>query len=583
MKFRFYLLLFCLLLLPVSSSAESLRLKIKGVDKELQKILDRALVLPPSLISEGIINKTWLNHYQQQLPDRVSAILEPYGYFHSQVSSRVKEIKPGEYRIKVKIKPGTPLKVTSLSLKVTGPGADLPELNQLLKDFPLHIGDILRQDLYEEGKAALLQGAINLGYFDAEFQQHQILVDRDKRRVNIILHLKSKVRFRFGETIFENRGDYLERFLRRYLTYQEGEYFSRTGLNQTRRKLRDANLFRTIEIRPLRDRAKDHRIPIQISLESSPRHQLFPGIGYGTDSGVRGSLRYRNRNLFHRGHEFQGDLRISEEDQYFITTYTIPDLDSLDRKTRITAGIRNEDNTSYESNKLFSEVEYMRAFRQNLTASLFLRQERERYWIGDDSSRLSHLLMAGGRLNLQLVDNLLTPQRGIQTRLELKGGTDALFSAISLLQLTGNITTIHPLPQQLSLLLRLRGGATWHSNSFSHIPASLRFFPGGGESIRGYKYKSLGPKDDDGQVIGGKHQLIANIELERKITQDWGIILFTDIGNSFNSFSDYRTRQGAGAGVNYYTAVGAINIALARPIDGHGNKYRLSLSVGAEW
>jgi translocation and assembly module TamA len=583
MKFRFYLLLFCIFLLPVSSSAESLRLKIKGVDNELQKVLELALVLPPSLINEGIINKTWLSHYQRQLPDRVSAILEPYGYFYSQVSSQVKEIKSGEYQLKVKIKPGIPLRVTTLKLNVTGPGAALPELNQLLEDFPLHIGDILRQDFYEEGKAAFLQGAINLGYFDAEFQRHQILVNRDKQQVEIILHLDSKERFRFGKTVFENHGDYLERFLHRYITYQEGDYFSRTGLDQTRRKLRDANLFRSIEIHPLRDQAKDHRIPIQISLESSPRHQLFPGIGYGTDSGVRGSLRYRNRNLFHRGHEFQGDLRVSEEDQYFITTYIIPDLDSLNRKTRITAGIRNEDNTSYDSDKLFSEVEYVRSFRENLTASIFLRQERERYWIGDDSSHLSHLLMTGGRLSLQLVDNLLTPRRGVQTRLELKGGTDTLLSDISLLQLTGNITTIHPLPQKLSLLLRLRGGATWHSDSFSQVPASLRFFPGGGESIRGYKYKSLGPEDDDGQVIGGKHQLIANIELERKLTPDWGIVFFTDIGNSFNSISDYHSRQGAGVGLNYYTAFGAIHINLARPIDGHGSKLRLSLSMGAEW
>ena len=583
MKFRFYLLLFCLLLLPVSSSAESLRLKIKGVDGELQKVLDLALVLPSSLISEGIINKTWLSHFQQQLPDRVSAILEPYGYFHSQVSSQVKETKPGEYQLKVKIKPGTPLRITTLKLNVTGPGAALPELNQLLEDFPLHVGDILRQDLYEEGKAAFLQGAINLGYFDAEFQRHQILVDRDKQQVEIILHLDSKGRFRFGKTVFENHDDYPERFLHRYITYQEGDFFSKTGLNQTRRKLRDANLFRSIEIHPLRDQAEGDRIPIQISLESSPRHQLFPGIGYGTDSGARGSLRYRNRNLFHRGHEFQGDLRISEEDQFFITTYIIPDLDSLDRKTRITAGIRNEDNTSYDSDKLFSEVEYVRSFRENLTASIFLRRERERYWIGDDSSDLSHLLMTGGRLSLQLVDDLLTPRRGIQTRLELKGGTETLLSDISLLQLTGNITTIHPLPQQLSLLLRLRGGATWHSDSFSQVPASLRFFPGGGESIRGYKYKSLGPEDDDGQVIGGKHQLIANIELERKLTPDWGIVFFTDIGNSFNSISDYHTRQGAGVGLNYYTAFGAIHINLARPIDGHGSKLRLSLSMGAEW
>ena len=584
MKLRFYLIFFCLLLLPVSSSAESLRLKIKGVDKELQKILDPALVLPPNLISEGVINKTWLTHYQRQLPELVSDILEPYGYFHSQISSQIKEINPGEYQLRVKIKPGTPLQITTLELKLTGPGNNLPELSQLLEEFPLQIGDVLRQDLYEDGKAALLQGAINLGYFDANFQKHQILVNRDKQQVSIILHLESSDRFRFGETFFKDRGDYLEQFLRRYISYQEGETFSQKKLDQTREKMRNANLFRSIEIKPLRNQAINRQIPIQISLKSSPRHQFFPGVGYGSDSGARGSLRYRNLNLFHRGHEFQGDLRISEKDQYFVTTYTIPDMDRLDRLTKLRAGIKNEDNTSYESDKLFSEVEFVRLFHGNRSASFFIRQERERFWIDDDSSRLSNLLLPGVRFSSRQVDDLLTPRRGIQTRLELKGGADALFSDISLLQLTGNVTAMHPLPQQLSLLIRLRGGTTWHSDSFSHVPASLRFFPGGGEGVRGYKYKSLGPKDNKGQVIGGKHQIIANIELEKKLNPDWGVVVFTDLGNSFNTLSNFHSKQGVGIGLNYYTGIGPVHMDVARPIgDRHNSKYRLSLSVGAEW
>ncbi len=583
MRFRFYLILFTLLLLPMISGAKSLRLNIQGVDKKLHKILESSLAIPTSLISEDKINRNWLSYHQRQLPELVSATLEPYGYFHSQVESQVEEIDPGEYQLNVEVKPGQPLKISTLELNLTGPGDSFPPLLQLLDSFPLHVGDILRQDIYQEGKAELLKGAINLGYFDAKFQQHQILVNRDTRQVNIILHLESGARFHFGKTVFMDHGEYQERFLRRYLSYQEWDYFSQKKLDQTRKRMRNANLFRSIDIKPERDQAEEHQIPVKIDLKPAPRHQFFPGIGYGTDSGVRGSLRYRNRNLFHRGHEFQGDLRVSEENQYFLTTYTIPDLDHLDRMTRFHAGIINEDNTSYESDRFFTEAEYIRPFYKKLTASLFIRQERERYWIGDDSSELSRLLLPGVRLGWRQVDDLITPRRGIQTRLELKGGADALFSDIDLLQCTGNITTIYPLPQQLSLLLRLRGGATWHSSSFSQLPASLRFFPGGGKGVRGYEYKTLGPKDSDGDYIGGKHLLVANIELEKKLNPDWGVVIFTDIGNSFNAWSDYDAKQGAGIGVNYYTSIGPLHIDVARPIGDDKNKLRLSLSVGAEW
>ncbi len=583
MRFRFYLILLTLLALPVVSSAESLRLNIQGVDKKLHKILEGALYVPPSLISEDKINKSWLSYHRRKLPELISATLEPYGYFHSQVDSQLEEINPGEYQLNIDVKAGQPLKITTLKLSLTGPGADFPELLQLLDSFPLHVGDILRQDIYKEGKKELLKGAINLGYFDAKFQQHQILVNRDTQQVNIILQLESGDRFQFGKTVFMDRGEYLERFLRRYLSYQEWDYFSQKKLDQTRKRMRNANLFRRIDIRPVRDQVEEHQIPIQIDLKPAPRHQFFPGIGYGTDSGVRGSLRYRNRNLFHRGHEFQGDLRISEKNQYFQTTYTIPDLDHLDRMTRLHAGIVHEDNTSYESDKLFTEAEYIRPFYKQLTGSLFIRRERERYWINNDSSELSHLLLPGIRLAWRQVDDLITPRRGIQTRLELKGGADALFSDIDFLRFTGNITTIHPLPQQLSLVLNLRGGATWHSSSFDHIPASLRFYPGGGEGVRGYKYKTLGPKDNDGDYIGGKHLLVANIELEKRLNPDWGIVIFTDIGNSFNTWSDYDTKQGAGIGVNYYTSVGPLHFDVARPIGDQKKKWRLSLSIGATW
>lgn len=583
MRFQFYLILFILVLLPMTSSAKSLRLNIQGVDKKLHKILESALALPAAIISEDKINKNWLSYHQRKLPELVSASLEPYGYFHSQVESQVEEINQGEYQLNIEVKPGQPLKISTLELNLTGPGASFPPLLQLLESFPLHVGDILRQDIYQEGKAELLQGAINLGYFDAKVQQHQILVNRDTRQVNIILHLESGARFYFGKTVFMDHGEYLERLLYRYLSYQEGDYFSQKKLDQTRKRMRHARLFRSIDIQPVRDQVEKHQIPIQIDLKPAPRHQLLPGIGYGSDSGVRGSLRYRNRNLFHRGHEFQGDLRISEKSEYFLTTYTIPDLDHLDRMTRFHAGFIHEDNTSYENEKLFTEAEYIRPLYKELTGSLFIRQERERYWIGDDDSELSHLLLPGVRLVWRQVDDLITPRRGIQIRLELKGGADALFSDIDFLQTTGNITTIHPLPQQLSLLLRLRGGATWHSSSFSHLPASLRFFPGGGQGVRGYKYKTLGPKDNDGEYIGGKHLLVANIELEKKLNPDWGIFIFTDIGNSFNTWSDYDTKQGAGIGANYYTSIGPLQFDVARPIGDQKKKLRLSLSVGAEW
>ncbi|MDA3902476.1 MAG: autotransporter assembly complex protein TamA [Desulfuromusa sp.] len=582
MKSFFYLLLFCLLLLPVPCSAESLYLNIQGIDSELQKILETALVLPSSLTSGDEINKRWLRRYQKQLPELVSGILEPYGYFHSQVSSLIEQIEPGEYQLNIDISPDEPLRVTNLELNLTGPGADLPELRQVLAEFPLQTDNILRQDLYEAGKTALLKGAVNLGYLDAGFRQHQILVDRGKRKVDIILRLDSGVRYRFGKTLFVGRGSYPERFLNRYLSYSEGEYFSHNQLGQTQLNLLNADLFRSISIHPLTDQKEADLMPVQIDLQPAPRHRLRPGIGYGTDTGVRGSLRYRNLNLLHRGHELQGELVLAEKKQSILSTYIIPDLDRLDSQTLLRVGVDREETDSYLSRELFSEGEYQRSFRKSLTGSLFVRLSQEHSRIGDETNR-SQMLLPGVRLSWRQVDDPLTPRRGIQASLKLQGSHNALLSDTSLLQLSGQITALRPLPRQYSLLLRLRGGTTWHNDPFNGLPASLRFFAGGDRSVRGYSYQSLGPTDDQGQVIGGKHLLVANLELEKRLNPNWGIAVFYDIGNAFDSLSDYELEQGAGIGVSRYTRIGPLRLDLARQIGKAKNKYRLHVSVGFGW
>ncbi|MDX2479598.1 MAG: BamA/TamA family outer membrane protein [Desulfuromusa sp.] len=582
MKFQLYLITFCLCLLPVCGSAESLYLNIQGVDSKLQKILNKALVLPSSLTRGENINHRLLQRYQKQLPELVSGILEPYGYFHSQVSSLVEPIEAGEYQLNIDINPAEPLRVTHLNLNLTGPGADLPKLRQLLESFPLHVGDILRQDFYEEGKTELLQGAANLGYLDAEFQQHQILVNRGNRQVDIILELNSGVRFRFGKTVFMNHGNYTERFLHRYISYKEGDFFSQSQLDRTHRNLLDADQFRNISINKSTHQNNENLVPIQIDLQPAPRYRLRPGIGYGTDTGARASLEYRRLNMFHRGHELEGKLVLAEKESSFLSTYIIPDLDRLDRRTLLRAGVTREEPKNYTSKKKFGEVEYQRSLRKGLSGAIFIRLLHEDYEVSDESDQ-ALMLLPGLRLNWLKSDDEQHPRRRIHIKLNVQGCRDTFISDISLLQLTGQATALEALTHDLSLFLRLGGGTTWHEDPFGKIPASLRFFAGGDHSVRGYSYQSLGPENDQGDVIGGKHLLVANIEIEKHLSSNWGVAVFYDIGNAFDTFSDYELKQGAGVGAIYRTMIGSLRLYLARQIGTTENKYRLHFSVGLGW
>ena len=106
--------------------------------------------------------------------------------------------------------------------------------------------------------------------------------------------------------------------------------------------------------------------------------------------------------------------------------------------------------------------------------------------------------------------------------------------------------------------------------------------PGGDQSVRGYSYKSLGPRDALGRVVGGKQLLVGSLELERALFKKWGVSVFYDAGNSFNSLSDIALFHGAGVGLHYYTPVGAFNLSVAKPLWGDRKALHLHLTVGLQ-
>lgn len=581
MKF-FLFILSVIWLLSGSCYADTLKLKIEIDAAELHKALETAVVLPATLTDGGPLNRRWLRHYQKQLPALVSSSLEPYGYFHSQTQSTIEPIDEEEYLLKLQITAGEPIKISSLLLEIQGQGAALPELLQALRTFPLKNGDVLRQDFYEQGKALLIQDAVGQGFLDADFTKHQLRVYRAEQRAEIVLQLNTGVRYRFGRTTFLGESGYPERFLRRYISYQKGDFFSHRKLGQTQLNLLNADLFQQVNITPDNAQIVDNQMPVNIDLSPSPRHRWRPGVGYGTDTGARVSLRYRDLNLFQKGHELKGDLLLAEKKQSLVTTYIIPDLQRLDSQTQLRFGLDREESDSYLSRELFSEAEYQRTFGGNLLGSLFVRLTQEYSEIGQETTR-AQMLLPGVRLQWRKVDKPVLPKQGFQGSIKLKGAQQALFSDTSLLQLTAHATSLLPLPREYSLLLRLQGGTTWHDDPLREFPVSLRFFAGGDRSVRGYGYQSLGPKDETGQVVGGKHLLVANFELEKRLSQNWGGALFYDLGNAFDSFAEYELEQGAGIGVRRYTPIGPIRLDLARQIGNSRQRWRIHLSMGFGW
>jgi len=108
----------------------------------------------------------------------------------------------------------------------------------------------------------------------------------------------------------------------------------------------------------------------------------------------------------------------------------------------------------------------------------------------------------------------------------------------------------------------------------------MRFFVGGNNSVRGYAFKSRGPENKYGDVIGGDSLLVGSLELEYALNEQWGLALFYDAGSAFDAGEDMDVYQGAGIGVRRYTQIGPIKLDIATRVNDDNDKVRLHFSVG---
>ena len=574
-------LAFFLLLLtrPPVLAAEPVQVVVKGVEGEAGKNVEAALTLPEGFASDGEVNRFWVERFSRQVPEKVRRALEPFGYYNASVSSNLETLGPNSYRLTVEVKEGDPVRVEEIRVAVEGPGSEENALKNLAADFPLNRGDILRQDHYEAAKGGLKAKAVELGYLDADFSTHVIKVEPSRKAAQVELVLDTGPRFHFDDTVFQGASAYPEGFLRRFLTYKPGDVFSYAQLGQTQLNFLNTDRFKEVAVTPRLKSATDSRVPVQIHLTPSPSRRLRPGIGYGTDTGARVSLKYKDLNVFGGGQEYSIDFVIAQLSQTLQSNYTIPSSTNINSYTAFRAGLNRETPKTYTTQSVFGEVERLRGFGRGRLGSVYLRVLQENSDIGGQKVS-SHMILPGVRFSRNGYTDVRRPKSGYQYALEARGGHQYLGSSTGLFQVLASANTLIPLPGRFSLFLRANSGITVQNEPLEAIPASLRFFAGGDKSVRGYAYQSLGPKDTSGDVVGGKNLLVGSIELERDLFTNWGVAAFYDAGNAFNSFVHINLAQGAGIGVRWYTPVGPVKVDLARQIGVASPGYRVHVSVG---
>ena len=569
--------LLLLALLPLQLRAQPVvEVEISGVDDRLESNILLFLSIEQQkthpLMSDGRIRRL-----HEKANGEIATALQPYGYYRPQVTSSLTQRDDGVWQALYQVDPGPGIRITEFKLDVVGPLQQDPDLQTLIESAAPVTGTVLVHSAYDTFKSRLSGLASERGYVEARFTDARLEIDLNAYEARIYLGMDSGPRYRFGEVSLTQ--DVLdEELLQRYIPFQKGDPYSLNQVIALQQALNDSNFFQVVEISPGAPQRDTREIPIGVTLAPRKRHRYDFGVGYGTDTGARARFGWRMPRVNRSGHRIDSSVEVSEIGYDVRANYRVPVLNPRTDQLVYTVSKEKEDTDTNES-VLSSIGVSLNHNRGEWRETLALNYQLESFTVADTSGD-SALLIPSVAWSRVWGNDFINALDGLRFDIGVGGGSEQLFSDTDFLQLRGGLKFIYSFSPNNRVLLR-GGFGTTETPDFDQLPSSIRFFAGGSQSVRGYAYESLGPTDENGNVVGGKNLLTGSVEFEHYFHSKWGVAVFLDAGNAIDDLKD-DLEQGAGFGVRWKSPVGPVRVDLANAISSDELGWRLHISIGPD-
>ena len=557
------------------AAAVPLTVEVKGINGTLRDNVLAQLSLAHHK-DDSDLSEAGMHLLLRRAPKEVQTALRPFGYYQASVNTDLKRTDAGWVAV-IAVNPGRQVRLDEVDVRVEGAGQSDPAFKKLLEKQPLKAGDGLEDAAYEKVKESLQNLAAERGYFDAKFTRHEIAVDPDRHRAEIHLYMETGPRFEFGPVRF-SESPLQPALLKRYVDFKQGEPFDSTKLVELQRALIDSDYFQLVTVSPKRDEAVDREVPIVITLTPRKPNKYTFGIGYGTDTGPRGSIGWERRWVNRRGHRLKFNAKVSQIGDSYTASYIVPMEHPRTDQLVYSAGYDDE-TTDTSSSRITKYGASYTHLRGSWTETWGLSYQQEVYTVGTDHGR-SKLLLPSVLWSRVHADNRVNTRHGNSVSLLLRGAADSVVSDTSFAQARLDAKLIGTAGDNGRWIARTSLGYSWVPE-FSTLPASMRFFAGGDRSVRGYGYNTLGPTDSSGKVIGGKYLMVGSLEYEHKIHGRLSGAIFYDAGNALDNLAAPLER-GAGVGLRWRSPVGPIRLDVASALSRDGQPWRIHISIGPD-
>jgi len=508
--------------------------------------------------------------------DLLTQLLRADGYYDAAVEPRTEKVG-NALSVVLTADPGSQYHFASVDL----PGLDSagPGAARLRDRFAVKAGDpVVATDVIAAG-VSLTTALGEQGYAGATLGDQDIEVNHQTHLATLVLPVNPGPVARFGSIHVSGRPAFSASHVALIARFKRGDPFQRSKLDDLRRALVATTLVANADIQVVPVQG-GKAVDINVRLEPAPQHTIAGELGYGTAQGARLEVSWTDRNFFNpegaltlRGiagtnEQLLGvqvrrsnfamrdqtlNLQFSASHQKY-AAYTAKTVD-------LTAYIERQSNFIWHKKWTWSYGgEWLGTIERGVFSSALTKTTRR-------------FLIAAVPLSLGYdgSDSLLDPTTGF--RLSGRVSPEISFHGghFSYGRAQFDASAYHPVGGRVVVAGRVRLGTIFGSGLFNVAP-SRRLYAGGGGSVRGYGYQQLGPKDLDGDPIGGRGLAEFALEARVRLKQlggNLGIVPFFDGGTLTSSARpDFRHwRTAAGLGVRYYSLFGPIRVDVGVPLN----------------
>ncbi len=542
-----------------------LRAKVDGVtERALRAEIERAIGEergPPA-------NRIVARRRASQAADNAIALLRSEGYYDYTVEPDVTGADDKPQPI-IHVDPGVRTHIGKTAVGWQGAPPDAGAQAAALKAVALTPGAPARavDVLAAQGRVvAALQAR---GYADAKAVPVAPIVDHADQSMDATFTVAAGGPVRLDGVELKGKTRTDPRSIRSLAPWKSGDVYKPSDVAQLERRLTDTGVYDSATVALAAAPNAEGLRPVVVSLADRTKHSFSLSAGYSTTEGPDVNGTYSIYNVIDRADTLTFLARAQTIDSRLGVTLSIPNFWGPSQTLRFGPDAFNEVTNAYTTTGAEFVVDLTQRYDRTTT---FFTKGFSVVASRIDDKELGDLDILAVRplaeLSLDHTDNTLDAHHGwkIDTRGEPIGvfGEETLFY----LKFQAQASTYRPVGFDTIAAFRLQAGSII-GGKIPQVPASDRFFAGGGGTVRGYVYQNVGPHYADNTPQGGLSLVDATVELRRPLFGEVGGVLFLDSGavgtQSTPSFT--HIASSVGIGLRYNLGFAPLRADFAFPVN----------------